>query len=717
MANISIVLASQNDDGVITEGGWYNPTGGGNVLGWSGVGQWSSWRRFILNIPKNSTISSAYIEMQNRTTKAEIPVNSIINGELVDDAQYPTSFADYKAKTRTSSSVNWSVTDTWVADSIIQTPDIKDIIQEIVNQENFAAGNYIQIFIDYDDNLDDKHYRSIYSYEDYPAILHINYEPPIVPQIATSRVSQNITLETYDHSEIQHIISDASSIKFSNHYSDEGSGFGYLSFSLNRKSGINYSDIGHGYEIKLRKNIKQILFDGIITKIDEGSNDTLEISAVGLNTLLSFDITNFVLSDQRTNRWVAGCTARGSYRPDKFDHSLNWTEIINEGAPEEEEIPYDGIEITPRRGMSYNNGDYYYIRYRFEFNETASKIVFNYKAQLTNNWPGKIEILDSEENSLWSKDVSANGSEVIDLTTYTNGNFVELRFTVTASGDNTAEDGTVYFRMWDIIVYSTTDLVSATKVANFIAEYMHTNFNFSSDYSLIETINYEIPQAAYDNDEALDLIMKDACRYGDGNGKPLAWGVYYDDSKRMFLEIQDTSEIKYKLVESEDYTVSGDLADSYQKVYGKYTNTYGQTVRTADQTASDQIEALGGLYKRQVIELDEVTSDQASTALELALNENKEPKISTSFTISDFILGQNDSIIPIEDIISGSMIQVPQFRARETNILDDKRMGYFSFMLKSVEIDLDNRTAVLTPADARSTFEKYIENIKRMNNR
>jgi hypothetical protein len=525
----------------------------------------------------------------------------------------------------------------------------------------------------------------------------------------------NISLYTVDVYGIQHAITDYSGVNYSNHYSAEGSGYGFLSFRLDRLHGANYQDIGHGFDITLAKGLRKTLFKGKITQIQESTDNTIEISCVGYNTLLTFDILNFVLADNRTNRWSTACNPRGSYRPDKFDHSLNWTTIINEGTPQEDELSFDGIELTPRRGVEYNEDDYYYMRYRFEFGEIARILQGTYELALPNNWPGRVDILDANENVLFTQDVSGNGTLNVDLDSSVEGNFVEIRFVLTATGDNTAEDGTVYFRLYDILVLSTDDTLDAAVVITAVAEHMNTYFGFSDDYSLIDTIGYEIPQAAYDADETLDKICSDASQYGDINAKPLAWGTSFDDIDRMFLEVQDLTTVGYIIKFAQDTTVEGDLAESYQKVYGKFTNVTGTTERTAVLSAEDEIDGLGGLYRLTVIDLDkEVTSDQMIQALTVALNENKEPKISTSFTVNEFIETEHGAQLPIEDIIAGRLVQVPSLQATETSILDDKRTGFHSFMLSKVEVDLDNRTAKLTPAGDIDDFETYMTLLGRL---
>lgn len=527
-------------------------------------------------------------------------------------------------------------------------------------------------------------------------------------------LSHNVTLSTKDYAGLQYTISDCYNVRYSNHYGPEGGGFGFLSFSLKRRYGVNYTDIGFGYRVTLVKGMKIFLFYGFITKIEETNADEFTVYALGANSLTSFDIVNFIMADNRVNRWVTACNPRGSYRPDKFDHSLSWTEVINEGTDDETQVSYNGLEIKPRRGVEYSVEDYYYIRYRFEFGEVARRLTGLYKVALPNNWPGKIKILDGSANVLWSADVSGNGVLNVDLDSLVSDSFVEIRFEVTTAGLNTSEDGTVYFRLWDTKVASVDSAIDASSVAKIVAAHMAAHYGFSNDTSLIHTIGFEIPQAAYDADKPLNEIMNEACSYGGPGLEPLAWGTSFDDNPRMYLEVQDLSTVGYVVEQAESISVSGDWAESYQKAYGKYTDIYGQDKRTATFSALPQISALGGLYRKQIVDLKEVTPSQAEQVVMLALQENREPKITTDFSIKDSVQLTTGGNVPVSEIRAGRIVQVPQMRAKEASILEDKRKGFNSFMLIMVEVDLDSNECTLTPADSISSFELYMEKLQRL---
>lgn len=515
------------------------------------------------------------------------------------------------------------------------------------------------------------------------------------------------SLCTWDITGNQRFITDYSQIKYSNHYSSEGSGFGYLTFELQREYGVTNVDVAYGYPIRLTKGLRKILFHGVITKIEPTSDGKISVSCVGYDTILGFDILNWVFSDNRTNQWLTGCDAKGSYRPDLFDYSTSWSITLYADTEYETTTTYDGIEIRARNSIEYTLDDYYYSRYRFEFGETAARFQATYSISLPNGWPGTIQIVDGEDNVLWQSSASGNGT--LDLTIST-GNYVEIIFKVTTSGLNTSDS--VYARFWNVVV-SSTSTVNAGTVGLKCAEYMHTYFGFSDDYTNIDTIDYPLTQAAFDADETLAAIMTKVCSYGNASAKPLAWGTIMDDTKTMFVEVQDLTTIHYIIAEPGDYTVSGNIADSYQKVYAKYTNTYGEDKRTPVYEAEKTIWNLGGLYRKQMITVDgQTTLANAKQAAQLAVNENSEPTVQTSFTVVE-IENMIGGKIPFDEIQSGVMCQVPKLEATAVAVSTDKRSGY-SFMLTTVEVDLENGTASLSPANALSTFERYIALLARM---
>ena len=169
-------------------------------------------------------------------------------------------------------------------------------------------------------------------------------------------------LETYQEDETQHIIDDYYGLSTSSHYGKDGSGFGVIRFSLNRDVGSDYSDIGMGYRIILRKYMQTFLFDGDIRQIQEVSGpegDAIQITGLGQVTKADDDELLRAYCDTRLNRWkVDPEIGTGSYKPDLF--SVGASEI--------------GLSISAAPGQEFAVDDYTEVVYEFFDGEVAEKI-------------------------------------------------------------------------------------------------------------------------------------------------------------------------------------------------------------------------------------------------------------------------------------------------------------------------------------------------------
>jgi hypothetical protein len=119
--------------------------GGGNNAGSirSGVGLWRN-----VNIPQGATIESAYIELTARTNRFADTVNLKITGAAADVPEPILTNSAWNAVARTTAEVLWSAVPDFTQDAVYQTPELKTIIQEIVNRTGWASGNPLQLFIE-----------------------------------------------------------------------------------------------------------------------------------------------------------------------------------------------------------------------------------------------------------------------------------------------------------------------------------------------------------------------------------------------------------------------------------------------------------------------------------------------------------------------------------------------------------------------------------------
>ena len=148
--------------------------------------------RFIgVTIPRGSTIDSAYFKVTSGRDDAVITCRTRISGHDVDNSGTFTDKADFDdryANHRTTAIVDWNNIPAWTlneygADTF--SPDIKAVIQEIINRDGWVSGNALSLFWeDFDDRSDLGAIRRGHSHDGDPAKaarLEVTWTPPPPP--------------------------------------------------------------------------------------------------------------------------------------------------------------------------------------------------------------------------------------------------------------------------------------------------------------------------------------------------------------------------------------------------------------------------------------------------------------------------------------------------------------------------------------------------------
>lgn len=507
-------------------------------------------------------------------------------------------------------------------------------------------------------------------------------------------------LETYNFDGRLFRHPHASEIKWSSYYGHQGGGFGSLTWREDRPIDRDYDDLGFWYRVIVRKGLRKILFDGFITKIEpvsDGRGEHFVITSLGWGTVFEDDTYNRIFADARPGEWAASEDESGTFQPDKFDTATN-----------------QYLYLKPRRSCDFLANEYTRLRYTFGFGETPEWIAFNYDLALPNTWPGKLEVRDSV-GVLWSAAATGTGSQTLNLNA--GASWVEVRFYVTAAGENTAADDTVCGKLTDVRISSCEETtITITEVLTDLLSARLISRGLSADTSRIAAINKALPSTvAFEADWTPLQMMEWCAQYGGENNALLAWGVELNNLRRVYLEEQDLSTVKYYVRRSSGVQaqVQGDLKKSKQKLYVVYNDEDNQVQRTADVVDSAQIARLGGYYRREAYRLNGNVS--AATALEVAnhvLNEDSAPIVTTSFNVTDHVYSATGRKVPIDEIQPGGIVVVSDFRAREaTQDPNDYRTQWTSFQLVGVEVDLDNNTARLIPAGDRRAFEQLLAQI------
>jgi len=504
-------------------------------------------------------------------------------------------------------------------------------------------------------------------------------------------------------SERQYRLRDDRSRQWFSHYGPDGSGFGFLTWKCKRMIDFDYRDLGYGFPVEMRKGPFRVLFSGQIVRISARSGsrgDEMEVWALGWVDVASADVYNYIYCDTRWTSWRGSETPDGSFHPERFDWDV------------------DGrLYFKPRRGLNFSANDYTRLRYTFGFGETATRLVANYDVALPESWPGKLEIRDNNGNVLWSKSETGTGS--MDLTTSGSPSYFEVRFYVTAAGENTAEDDTVYGKLTGVKVYSVNvSALDAKVIADDLVDLLSaTGHGLSDDKRKIAAPGRVLEPAVFDCDMTPAQVLSWCVQFGDDDGNPLAWGVTLDDRRRLFLETMDLTTVRY-VVRPQRATLErgGDWGESAQKAYGVYGDDSGEVQRTSDELCQDAIDVFGGYFKRKAVQISGTTDeDKVLEAIDLWLNENGKPGASGSFVVRGGVWTPTGLFVPYDEIQPGGLVQVREWRAREATLdPNDYRDNVTTFPLAGVRVNEDAHTAELIPRTTNDAFARNMAILQKL---
>jgi len=151
--------------------------------------------RFIgVKVPAQATITNAYLQFKVDETSSQT-INLTINGEASANASaFTTTARNVSNRTRTSNNVTWSPA-SWATVGEMgtsqRTPNLKPIVQEIVNQSNWNSGNSLAIIIT--GNTGKRVAKSFESGAAGAPLLHIEFSTPVQAAVMSSSTTITAT--------------------------------------------------------------------------------------------------------------------------------------------------------------------------------------------------------------------------------------------------------------------------------------------------------------------------------------------------------------------------------------------------------------------------------------------------------------------------------------------------------------------------------------------
>jgi hypothetical protein len=176
-------IASQNDDAEesVTNGGAIDLGSSDLEMPYENAGQDNLQiigLRFVdVAIPKGAIVTDAYVEFTCDETKdGTLPVSLVIDGQKdPNPGEFTDTVNDISTRPQTEAQVVWVPAEWTTVGQKDQTVNIASVIQEIVNQESWASGNALVLFVRDDPANPSQGTRGAESYSDSAnaALLHV----------------------------------------------------------------------------------------------------------------------------------------------------------------------------------------------------------------------------------------------------------------------------------------------------------------------------------------------------------------------------------------------------------------------------------------------------------------------------------------------------------------------------------------------------------------
>jgi hypothetical protein len=288
----------------------------------SGV-EFGGWVRVVLNVPQGATITDAIITFISNLTNSST-TNLVITAEAADNPSAPTTAADARGRTRTTASVNWSPA-AQTSGSSYDTPDIKTIIQEIVNRAGWVSGNRILLFIDSNGSNATSARREVRTYN-YTG----NVSGPVVSGNYTTLTAGTIAVSSRDHD----------SANMGETVAPSGGTAPISRMWQENRNGDGWQDIGYTVSTAIGSGLQGDVVLYRVRYTDAASqvaySNELSVSYYG-----SVTVSNPVRDDSTetsiTVSWPAPTGGSGSFTIDllwKHVSSGTWNEVLNTTSPQ-----------------------------------------------------------------------------------------------------------------------------------------------------------------------------------------------------------------------------------------------------------------------------------------------------------------------------------------------------------------------------------------------
>lgn len=140
-----------------------------------------AWRRFDnVTIPKSATITECYLRVYAGGYGNGTDTHLGVYFNNADDAENPADYSEFSGKALTGK-IDWDVSSAWTIGTWHNSPELKTILQTVVNRSGWASGNALMVIIKDDGSgTGEDNNIQIQSYDygpgTYEAELHVTWE-------------------------------------------------------------------------------------------------------------------------------------------------------------------------------------------------------------------------------------------------------------------------------------------------------------------------------------------------------------------------------------------------------------------------------------------------------------------------------------------------------------------------------------------------------------
>ena len=178
--DVSVAVTHSGDD---SEWDTVSFTGDGTTVsvGHDGMmmGTHSLFRFQNVNIAQGKTIVTAVLKLIVGAN-ASSSFDTEVKAEDVDSSVRLASSFDIDAVAETTASVTWTTSGSWTTGTTVSSPEIKTVIQEIVDRSGWAANAELSLHLKYAGDELSTEYQRFKTYDDSSAnaaVLEITYTP------------------------------------------------------------------------------------------------------------------------------------------------------------------------------------------------------------------------------------------------------------------------------------------------------------------------------------------------------------------------------------------------------------------------------------------------------------------------------------------------------------------------------------------------------------